>query len=146
MKKWISLFALLLFLSGCSLLEDVNNTLDYVNEATDYVNEANQFANDVPALAEQAASDPNVLANLEEQLQMMQEEIQEFNALNPPGIAEDIHQTIEGYNQTIEAAIDSSLEKIEQGQFQLNELMDSELMQTFQNLQNTLNQLEQLGN
>ena len=142
----MSLFVMLLFLSGCSLLEGVNNSLEYVNEATDYVNEASQFANEVPALAEQVASDPNALAQLEEQLQMMQEEIQEFNSLEPPGIAEDIHQTIEGYNETIQAAIDSSLEKIEQGQLQLNELLDSELLQTFQNLQNTLNQLEQLGN
>ncbi|HWO78287.1 MAG TPA: DUF6376 family protein [Bacillus sp. (in: firmicutes)] len=146
MKKWISLFAMLLFLSGCSFLEDVNNTLDYVNEATEYINEASQFANEVQTLAEQAASDPNALAELEERLHMMQGEIEEFNSLNPPGIAEDIHQTIEGYNQTIQAAIDSSLEKIEQGQLQLNELLNSELMQTFENLQNTLNQLEQLGN
>ncbi|GAA0328175.1 DUF6376 family protein [Bacillus carboniphilus] len=147
MKKWFGLVALLFLLSGCSLIEGVNNTLEYVNEATDYINEASQFAGEVPALAEQAVSDPAAREQLVQQLEEMKEEIGEFNQLEPPGIAKDIHQKIEEYNTTIQTTIDQSLEKINEGQYKLEELLsNSPLIQTIENLQNTLNQLEQLGN
>lgn len=146
LKKAISLVVLMLLLSGCSLIEGINNTLDYVNEATTYIDEVSHFANTVPALAEQAATDPQALEDLEQELKNMQSEINEFNSLEPPSVAQELHNTIEGYNQQINAAIESSLEKIDAGQYEFNELMDAELVQTLQKLQNTMNQIEQLGN
>ena len=54
MKK---LFAVLLlpmavFLTSCSEMEQVSDSLKYVSEASDYINDVNQFANELPSAAE----------------------------------------------------------------------------------------------
>ncbi|WP_408007599.1 DUF6376 family protein [Pseudalkalibacillus sp. A8] len=149
MKKWLlsSVMVLIsiMILSGCSLLQGVNNTLEYVNEATNYINTASTFADEVPALAEQAVSDKNARVELEERLNQMKSDITAFNELDPPGVAEGVHEKIEGYNDTLEQGIDGYLSKVENGEVDPKMLEDYEILQTINQLTNIKNQLEQLG-
>ena len=135
----------LLFLGACSVLEDVNNTLTYVNEATDYVNEVSTFVNDAPSLAEQAVTDEQARADFEMMLTEMQEDMNSFNELQPPGVAEDLHQQIVDYNQQAEEGVNLLLANIENGQLDSALLENSKLFQTLQNVTNTIDQIQQLG-
>ncbi|WLD92767.1 DUF6376 family protein [Alkalihalobacillus sp. AL-G] len=147
MNKWILAITLVsvAVLSGCSLLQGVNDSLEYVNEATDYVNKATTFAEEVPALAEQAVSDQDARVQLEERLTQMKADIQNFNELNPPGVAEDVHQTIVGYNTTLEQGIDSYLKSIENGEVNPQLLEEYGILQTVNELSKTLDLLQQIG-
>jgi len=147
-KKRFLVFSLigLVFLGACSVLEDVNNTLTYVNEATDYVNEVSTFVNEAPSLAEQAVTDEQARADLETMLTEMQEDMNSFNELQPPGVAEDLHQQIVDYNQQAEEGVNLYIDNIENGQFDPALLENSELFQTLQNITNTIDQIQQLGN
>ncbi|MEH7238815.1 DUF6376 family protein [Bacillus sp. JJ1562] len=147
MKKRFLAFSLigLLFLGACSVLDDVNNTLTYVNEATDYVNEVSTFVNEAPTLAEQAVTDEQALADLETMLTGMQDDMGTFNSLQPPGMAADLHQQIVDYNQQAEEGINVILDNIENGQIDPALFENSEVFQTLQNVTNTIDQIQQLG-
>jgi|SRR5690606_6439961 len=146
-KKRFLVFSLIgmLFLGACSVLDDVNNTLTYVNEATDYVNEVSAFVNEAPDLASQAVTDEQARVELETMLTEMQEDIEIFNDLEAPGIAEDLHQQIVDYNTQAEEGINVVLENVENGQFDPALFENSEIFQTFQNITNTMDQIQQLG-
>ena len=56
MKKIITLIAIIstVLLSGCSIIGEVNNSLNYVNQVTDYMSTAKNFTNDIPQLAQES--------------------------------------------------------------------------------------------
>lgn len=142
-KAWVIALSAVL-LSGCSLLEDVNSTLQYVNEATEYAAEADSFINEVPELAEQAVIDPAVISNLEERLVLMKEDINEFNELEAPGVATDLHRQVEEYNAQALEGIDTILGALDQGVIDPAFLEETEVFRTFQEIQSIINQVEQL--
>ena len=146
MKKILMLIAFsFMSLTGCGILEEANNSLTYVDEMTDYLNEADQFANDLPALIEKAATDSSNIPELKTRLLDMKDEINEVNELNPPKLAEDIHQKVEGYNQQAMEGINRALAEINKGEIQLSELQNLEIVNTFEQLQDIKGNLENLG-
>jgi hypothetical protein len=136
----------LMFTAGCSLLESVNDTVNYVNEATDYVGEATKFAEEVPVLVQQAVNDTNALADLETRLQGMKDEIQEFTSLNPPELAADLHGQIEEQSKIVEAGIDEYLQKIKDGMIDPKILENTQMLDTINDMTNLLDEIKQLGN
>nr|WP_257215586.1 DUF6376 family protein [Bacillus pumilus] len=97
MKKYVMafLFSGTLVLSGCSgLLDQVSDTTTYVTEAHEYVNDIQQFTEEFPKLAEEAVQDAAKKADLMQQLESLKADIQEFNELTAPKIAEDLHRQI----------------------------------------------------
>ena len=115
MKK---LFAVLLlpmavFLTSCSEMEQVSDSLKYVSEASDYINDVNQFANELPSAAESAINDLNSTIQLEELLTEMQTEIEGFNMLEAPAMLEDIHHQVVEQNKELASGIEVYLENIE---------------------------------
>jgi hypothetical protein len=144
--KWmIIVLTAVIGLSGCSFLEEVNGTIDYVNQATDYVNEATEFANEVPAMAEQAITDPQALADLETRLLEMKQEIEAFNGLEAPNLAEDLHQQVMEQNNRALEGINVFLSNIENGELDPALLENTELFTTLQELTELSNQIQQLG-
>ena len=87
----------MVLLSGCSLLGEVNNTLEYATTTTEYIDTANNFANEVTELANDAVANEEARQQLEEELTAMKAKIQEFNETEAPAIAEDIHNQIVSY-------------------------------------------------
>ncbi|MGE7762564.1 DUF6376 family protein [Peribacillus sp. NPDC097895] len=147
MKKIITIaFMSILTLSGCSLLGEVNSSLEYADNATEYVSTIKEFSNEVPALSQDAVTDTEARKNLEKELQLMKTEIEEFNAIEPPQIAEGVHEKIVQSNQQLSDGIELYLNNIENGQLDPKALEDSEIMQSIDNITSLAKQIEELGN
>lgn len=142
MKQWLGITLVLLFLSGCSLVEEVNNSLDYTEQATTFVNEATQFAGTIPDLAQEAANNLDAKEKLTEQLENMQTQIAEFNGLEAPAFAQNIHETLVGYNETLSGQIDEYRTQIENG---ITDFKNTEMAQTLSNIQETMDQIKNLA-
>lgn len=139
--RWLGLTLVLLFLSGCSLVEDVNNSLDYTEQATSFINEASSFAGSIPDLAQEAANNTNAKEKLNEQLENMKARISEFNGLEAPAFAQNIHETIVGYNETLSQQIDGYKTQIENG---VTDFKNTEMSQTLNKIQETMDQVKNL--
>lgn len=140
---WIILLAMLL--SGCGILNEVNQSLNYVNQATAYINEASAFAEDITALSEQILTDPEARAQLLQKLDDMKQRIQEFNGIEPPKIAQQIHEKLVAYNETLQQGINETLEQIQTGVWNPQLLQNSGLLETIGQITTILDQLNQLG-
>ncbi|PZE19710.1 DUF6376 family protein [Paenibacillus xerothermodurans] len=146
MRVRVLLVVLAVFLlPGCSLLDSVSNSLNYVEEATTYINDASQFAEQLPGLAEQAVTDPQAREQLKTELENMRTQIANFNQLEAPAIAQDIHQKLVEYNEKLMTAIDGYMAKINNGVFDIQALKDSQILQTVEQITQILNQLQNLG-
>jgi hypothetical protein len=137
--------AIVLLLSGCSLLNDAKDTLTYVNHAKDYLDKATAFANDAPTIAQQAVSNEQKAAELKTMLQEMKQEINTFNKIQAPEIAVDLHQQLIDQNNKIAAGIDLYLQNMKSGLLDPSVLKNSELFQSVQEISGILDQIKQLG-
>lgn len=147
MKRWfIALSASMLFLlSGCSFLNDAQDSLTYINEATEYLEVATNFANEAPALAQQAIEDIQAAEDLKVMLEDMQQQIESFNELQAPQMAADLHQQIVEQNAIIAEGIETYLTNIKDGLLDPTVLENSELFQSVQDITNIIDQIQQLG-
>ncbi|KIL42571.1 DUF6376 family protein [Jeotgalibacillus soli] len=143
MKK-ISLLLLtctFLILGGCSVLEEVNSSVNYVNEGTEYINELTAFGEEASSLLNDAATSPEAKEELEEQLTALRANIEEFNEIEPPSLAEDIHQSIVSKNEQLIEEIDRVYQN---GELAIEQLNNTEIFTTINELRDTLNQIEEL--
>jgi hypothetical protein len=136
---------LLFLLPGCSLLQEVNQTLNYGIEATDLIQDANLFAEQLPELAEQAIANPELIDNLKQELETMKERIINFNSLVPPEIAEELHNQLMGYTEMMKQEIDQYLQAINDQGIDLEALKNAPILETIQNMATLLLKIEQLG-
>ncbi|REJ09270.1 DUF6376 family protein [Halobacillus trueperi] len=132
-------------LGGCGLIDGVNNTLAYVNEATEYANEANTFSEEAPPLAERAITDPQAAQELETKLEGMKEDIEEFNELDAPEVASDLHQQVVDQNNRALEGIEVYLSNMENGQLDPSVLENTEVFRTLNELTSLLEQIQQFG-
>jgi hypothetical protein len=147
MKKRLLMLsaAIVLLLSGCSLLNDAKDTLTYVTSAKEYLDKATAFANDAPTIAQQAVGDQQKAAELKTMLQDMKQEINTFNKLQAPEIAVDLHQQLVDQNNKLAAGIDLYLQNMKNGLLDPSVLQNTELFQSVQEISNILDQIKQLG-
>ena len=132
----------LMFLSGCSLLTEVNDSIEYVNTATEHVAKLNTFADEAPQLVQAAVTDTEVKQELETKLITLKQDIEEFiNTQNVPKVAEDIHQEFVAKNEVLLGEINQALEN---GNLALDKLESSELFTTINDVTNLLNRLENI--
>jgi Family of unknown function (DUF6376) len=148
MKKLLTTIGLagMLFLSGCSILGEVNNTVEYANITTDYIESTKTFASEVPQLAKDAVTDEIARKNLEDELESMKEKINSFNEVEPPSIAEDIHNQILTSNEKLEEGIDLYLVNIENGTLDPSVLENSEIMTTVNEISSLMENINQVLN
>lgn len=144
MKKLISILFVSVFfiLSGCSFLEEANNSINYATEATEYINELSTFAEDSSSLVNEAVNNPEAKAELESKLTSLQDTIKEFNKIEAPSIAEDIHKNVEEKNQQL---LDITDHVLQNGEVAVEKLKESEIYQTIDNITSLTNQIEKLG-
>lgn len=121
---------------GCGILEEVNQGVSFATETTEYMNSLTQFGQEMNGMAEQALTDLDAQANLEERLQQLKEQIVNYDALQVPDYAKDLHASIVSYNEQLQQGIDQALANIEAGKAafestgipdtvnQINELLD----------------------
>jgi len=143
MKRMIILFVMTFFmLSGCSLLEETNDTLNYATEATQYINELSNFTEETTGLVSDAMNNPEAKAELEAKLTSLEKTITDFNNLDAPIIAEGIHESLEDKNLQLLDAVNNIFQN---GEVTVEKLQESEIYQTIENITNLKNQIEQLG-
>ena len=148
MKKFIMVFGFigLLFLNGCSLIGEVNDTVEYVDITTEYINSTKTFAAEVSTLAKEAVADETARQNLEDELEKMKEQIHSFNQVEPPTVAEDIHNQIVSSNAKLEEGIDVYLDNIENGSIDPATLENSEILTTVNEISNLMETINQVLN
>ncbi|MFZ3591208.1 DUF6376 family protein [Bacillus sp. DJP31] len=144
MRRLVIIVAILssLFLSGCSVLEEVNNSLEYANKATEHINTWNDFGQKAPQLIENAATNKDAKAELEKELNDLLTEIDEFNQTKPPAVAESVHQQIVEKNEALKAVIENAMAN---GEVALDKLENSELIKLINEVTTLMNLIENLG-
>lgn len=151
MKKYVMtcLFSGTLVLSGCSgLLDQVNDTTTYVTEANDYVTDIQQFTEDFPKLAEEAVQNAAKKAELTQQLESLKADIQDFNDVTAPKMAEDLHAQIIEKNKVLSEEIQTYLQQLKAGDIDVAAILEDQqgLMKQLQQSVNLLQDIEQLTN
>ena len=148
MKIFLTAFGMigLLFLNGCSLIGEVNDTVEYVDITTEYINSTKTFANEVPQLAKEAVTDETARQNLENELGQMKEQIHAFNEIGPPSVAEDIHNQIVSSNTKLEEGIVVYLDNIENGTLDPAALENSEILTTANEISSLMEKINQVLN
>ncbi|MBR3381334.1 MAG: hypothetical protein IKG72_14725 [Bacillus sp. (in: Bacteria)] len=151
MKKYVMAFLFFgtLVLSGCSsLLDQVNDTTTYVTEANDYVTDIQQFTEDFPKLAEEAVQNAAKKAELTQQLESLKADIQDFNEVTAPKMAEDLHAQIIEKNKVLSEEIQTYLQQLKAGDIDAASILEDQqgLMKQLQQSVNLLQDIEQLTN
>ncbi len=131
-----------MLLSGCSFLNEVNDTLDYAEVTTEHIERLNTFAEEAPQLVENALSNPELVKELESQLSTLKTEIEEFIALTDiPTVAEDIHQELISKNELLLEEINKVLEN---GHIAIDKLENSQIFTTINDVTSLMNRIENL--
>ncbi|WP_052947874.1 DUF6376 family protein [Aneurinibacillus tyrosinisolvens] len=144
MRKLMLLFLILssMMLSACSLIEGANNSLEYVNQATEHINKLSNFAEQAPQMMKDAALNPEAKQELENQLNGLKKEIEQFNLISPPSIAKDIHQQLVDKNEVLLQEINKV---VENGHLALDKLENSQLVNTINDITGLIDRIKNLG-
>ncbi|MDQ0915154.1 DUF6376 family protein [Paenibacillus sp. V4I5] len=144
MKKWMFLLLILstMMLSACSLLEGANNSIDYVNQATQHINKLSNFAEQAPQMMKDAALNPETKQELENQLNGLKKEIEQFNLKSVPSFAKDIHQQLVEKNEVLLKEINNV---VENGHLALDKLQNSQILTTINDITGLINRITNLG-
>ncbi len=145
MKKLFILPLLLVALSGCSLIEDATNGLQYTEDVTQFIADAEVFSNDLPQLIEQAQNDVTAFSDVEQRLQEFQTEIEEVQALNPPELAESIHNDLMEYTEQLESGVEEMIQAAQEQVINIEAVENSALFQAIRDIQQIQQNLNQLG-
>ncbi|MDO3681830.1 DUF6376 family protein [Paenibacillus ehimensis] len=131
-------------LSGCGIVDKVNNSLNYVEEATNFINDTTRLAEQLPTLAGQAVTDPEARTTLKNELTGMKERIAKFNALQAPDFAKDVHKQLVGYNETLTKEINGYLEQINNGAIDWKAIENSQFIDTLNQVTQILDKVQRL--
>ncbi|WP_063860357.1 DUF6376 family protein [Paenibacillus sp. Soil724D2] len=144
MKKWmlLSLILATMMLSACSLLEGASNSIDYINQATQHINKLSNFAEQAPQMMKDAALNPETKQELENQLNELKTEIEQFNLKSVPTIAKDIHQQLVDKNEVLLKEINNV---VENGHLALDKLQNSQIFTTINDVTGLINRIKNLG-
>lgn len=142
----LTLILALMLATGCSAIEDVNNSINYVDKATDYINKMSTFAKEVPPLIDKTTTDPNAVGELDQKLEEVNKEIDAFNKLTPPDFAKDVHNQVLQHNQELKSAIQVYTTNVKDGKLDPQILQNSDLVQQINALTKMLDQIQNLGN
>jgi PBP1b-binding outer membrane lipoprotein LpoB len=141
--KVVFIAAAFMLLSGCSVLNEVNDSIDYVHTTTEHIGKLNSFAEEAPQLIQEAMADPAVKEELESQLGVLKQDIEQFISLDQiPAVAESIHQELVSANEELLGQINYVLEN---GNLALDKLESSQLVTTANKVTNLLNRIENLA-
>jgi hypothetical protein len=132
-------------LAGCSLLDSVTSTLSYTEAASTYVQDATNFAEQAPQMAEQVIKDNQAVADFVQELETMKEKVVNFNGLDAPAFAQDVHQQLLTYNEIFLNEINQILEQINANVIDWQAIRESGMWQTATDIAEVMQLLQQLG-
>ena len=106
---------------------------------------AKNFANEIPQLAQESVTSTEAMKDLENELIVMNKEIDDFNEIIAPSLAEDIHDNIVNSNLKLQEGIDLYLANIKDGKLDPAILENSGIMKTINEITILMNQIDKLG-
>ncbi|NOU94019.1 hypothetical protein GC093_12430 [Paenibacillus sp. LMG 31456] len=144
MRKLTLLFLILssLILSACSLIEKATNSLEYVNQSTEHINKLSSFAEKAPQMIKDAASNPEAKQELENLIKGLKKDIEQFNLINAPSIAKDIHQQLIDKNKVLLQEINKV---VDNGHLALDKLQNSQILTTINDITSLIDRIKNLG-
>ncbi|RAP75661.1 DUF6376 family protein [Paenibacillus montanisoli] len=144
MRKLMMLLFVLstMTLSACSLIEKADQSLQYVDQAQEHINKLADFAEQAPQMIQDAATNPETKQKLEDQLKALKKEIEQFNLTEAPAIAKDLHQQLIDKNNVLLQEINKVLAE---GHLALDQLQNSPIIKTINEITSLMNRIENLG-
>lgn len=144
MKKVMLIVVLLsaFMLSACSLSEEVNHSLEYAKEVKEQLDMLSNFAEEAPQMFKDAALSPESMKELESQLNDLKTNISDFNKTEVPAIAESIHEQLVMKNQTL---LDEINALVDNGNIVLDNIENTQILKTINDVISLLNRIENLG-
>lgn len=135
------LLSIMLLTAGCGIIEEVGQTVNFATETTDYLQSLTEFGQDMNTLAEQAVTDLDARTDLKDQIVALKEQVINYEGLQVPDYAKELHQSISEYNSMLQQGLDQALTNIEQGRavFESTGIPD-----TINKINELLNQINQL--
>ncbi len=137
MKRTLLLIISILLLSGCSMFNEVNESVNYVDEATQYIQTLSEFGKNVPTLIQETN-----LEQVNTYIADVKTEITNFITIDPPQIANDVHQQLVVYGEDILNTLNNA---VDNGEIVVERIANSDLFQTIHNVSNLMNTIENLG-
>lgn len=131
----------LMISSACSVVDEVNKSVNYVDESTSYLTSVRDFAEQAPDLIQTAVTDETSRDELEKQLHSLRQQMEEFNNLEAPTIAEDVHQDIVTQNEAALVKID---QLYKDGELVVEELQNSEIVQMLEDISSLMDTVQNL--
>ncbi|UQZ36853.1 hypothetical protein C2I18_26975 [Paenibacillus sp. PK3_47] len=117
MKKYklgLLLF-LMLIMPGCGLAEQVGNGVSFATDTAAYMQNMREFGQEMDTWATNAVTDPAARQELLDRLTSLKEESAQYANLQVPEYAAELHQTIKGYNETLQQGLDQAITNVEEG-------------------------------
>ncbi|MFD0669853.1 DUF6376 family protein [Cohnella sp. GCM10027633] len=144
MRKMMMLVLVLstMTLSACSLFQETNNSLQYADQATEHLNNLADFAAQAPQQIKEAATNPETKQELNDRLMALKNEIAQFNLIDAPGYAKDLHRQIVEKNQVL---LDEINQALAGGNLALDQLQNSPIISTITDVTSFMNRIENLG-
>ncbi|MEC3859526.1 DUF6376 family protein, partial [Bacillus sp. WOD8 KX774193] len=98
----------------------------YVTEANDYVTDIQQFTEEFPKLAEEAVQNAAKKAELTQQLESLKADIQDFNEVTAPKMAEDLHAQIIEKNKVLSEEIQTYIQQLKAGDIDVAAILEDQ--------------------
>ncbi|AIQ69599.1 DUF6376 family protein [Paenibacillus graminis] len=143
MKKYrLSLLLfILLVVPGCGFAEKVENSVNFATDTASYMQTLTEFGQEMDTLAADAATDTQAREALTDRLAALKEQIVQYADLQVPEYAADLHQSIVGYNETLQQGVDQAITNLEQGKAAFE---STGIPETINKVSELLNQITQL--
>ncbi|GGG12080.1 hypothetical protein GCM10010912_65630 [Paenibacillus albidus] len=109
------LLLVLLIVPGCGIAEKVGDSVNFAAGTASYMQTLTEFGQEMETLATDAATDVQAREVLTERLQALKEQITNYADLQVPEYAANLHQSIVGYNETLQQGLDQAISNVEAG-------------------------------
>lgn len=130
--------------SGCSVLDEINNSLNYVDTTTTYISDAAVFADKIQTMGMQVTTDLETVKSLKTELGSMKEKIINFNGIEAPALAKEIHNQLVNYNEILLNEINGYLDKLNSN-INVEAIKDTQIFQTVEKIIQIQQQIEKIS-
>mgnify|MGYP006875675282 CR=1 FL=1 len=136
----------LVFIAGCGIIDEVNQTVDYGKETKDYVGTMVGYQDDVSTYMNKDQLTEQDLQDIKGLIDEIEAEVKAFNEIEPPSVASGIHGEIESHNDQILEAIDEANRQMDQGEFNPEAFENLEIAKSLSELKSYKDQIDEIMN
>lgn len=135
-----------LLITGCGVIDEVNQTVDYGKKTKDYVSTMAGYQDDVSNYMNKDQFTEQDLEDIKVMIDEIESEVKAFNEIEPPSVASGLHSEIERHNDQVLEAIDEAKRQMNQGQFDASAFEDLEIAKTLAELKSYRDKVDEYMN